>query len=91
MGPPRDEVFETALGELDIPVLACFGTEDKVMPPEVAHIYADLLPNCHLMMIYDAAHAVDADRPEAVAAVAADFFERHEKFLVRQQSDVINP
>jgi pimeloyl-ACP methyl ester carboxylesterase len=91
MGPPRDEAFETALGDLDIPVLACFGTEDKVMPTEVAHIYADLLPNCHLMMIYDAAHAVDADRPEAVAAVAGDFLERHEKFLVRQQSDVINP
>ncbi len=91
MGPPRDQDFETALGELDTPVLACFGTEDKVMPPEVARIYAELLPNCHLMMIYDAAHAVDADRPEAVAAVAADFFERHEKFLVRQQSDVINP
>jgi len=76
---------------LEIPVLACFGTEDKVMPPEVAHIYAELLPNCHLMMIYDAAHAVDADRPEAVASVAGDFIERHEKFLVRQQSDMINP
>ncbi|MAF48289.1 MAG: alpha/beta hydrolase [Rhodospirillales bacterium] len=77
MGPPRDEAFETALGGLQIPVLACFGTEDKVMPPEVADIYAELLPNCHLMMISDAAHAVDADRPEAVASAAADFLERH--------------
>jgi pimeloyl-ACP methyl ester carboxylesterase len=91
MGPPRDEAFETALGELEFPVLVCFGTEDKLMPPEVAHIYAELLPNCHLMMIYDAAHAVDADRPEAVAEVTGDFIERHEKFLVRQQSDMIHP
>lgn len=91
MGPPRDTEFENALTELEIPVLACFGTEDKMMPTEVAHIYAELLQNCNLMMIYDAAHAVDADRPEAVAGVAADFMERHEMFLVRQQSDVINP
>lgn len=91
MGPPRDEAFEAALGEMQIPVLACFGTEDKVMPPEVAHIYVELIPNCHLMMIYDAAHALDADRPEAVASVASDFIERHEKFLVRQQSDMIHP
>ncbi|NQV57175.1 MAG: alpha/beta hydrolase [Rhodospirillales bacterium] len=91
MGPPRDEAFENALKELEVPVLAMFGTVDRLIPLEMAHHYAELLPNCHLMMVYDAAHAMDVDRPEAVSSVAADFLERQDKFLVRRQSDMIHP
>ncbi len=91
IGPPRDEAMETAMKDLDIPVLAVFGTKDKLITTDVAHIYAELLPNCHLMMIYDAAHAVDADRPEATAEVIADFLARKEKFLVKQGDGIIHP
>lgn len=91
IGPPRDAAFEARLSELNLPVLAAFGTEDRVTPPEGARLYREILPNCHLMLIYDAAHAIDADRPEAVASVVDDFLIRHDKFLVRKESDLIYP
>jgi pimeloyl-ACP methyl ester carboxylesterase len=91
LGPPRDAVFEARLRELETPVLALFGTVDRVTPPEAAHLYRELLPNCHIVMVYDAAHAIDADRPEAMASVVEDFLKRQARFLVRDKSGLIHP
>lgn len=91
LGPPRDKPFEDRLRGLEIPVLALFGTADRVTPPEGAHLYREILPNCHLVMVYDAAHAIDADRPEALASVVDDFLERQTRFLVRRSSGLIHP
>ncbi|MDE0060260.1 MAG: alpha/beta fold hydrolase [Defluviicoccus sp.] len=91
LGPPRDAAFENRLATLDVPVLALFGTEDTITPPEGARLYRQVLPDCHLMLVYDAAHAIDADRPEALAEVVGDFLARHGKFLVRQESDLVHP
>ena len=91
LGPPRDQPFEDRLRSLETPVLALFGTVDRVTPPEAAHLYREILPNCHLVMVYDAAHAIDADRPEALAAVVDDFLERQGRFLVRNTSGLIHP
>ena len=90
LGPPRDAPFEARLAKLPHPVLALFGTADRVTPPEGAHLYREILPNCHLMMVYDAAHAIDADRPEALASVVADFLARQDRFLVRNTSGLIH-
>ncbi len=91
LGPPRDPAFEARLGALAMPVLVLFGTSDRVTPPEGGDLYRAALPTCHLMMVYDAAHAVDADRPEATAELVADFLARHEQFLVKNTSDLIYP
>jgi pimeloyl-ACP methyl ester carboxylesterase len=91
LGPPRDAAFEARLADVNIPVLVLFGTVDRVTPPEGAHLFRDALPNCHINFVYDAAHAIDADRPEALAAVAGDFLARKGQFLVRQTSGVIYP
>ncbi len=91
LGPPRDAPFEERLKSLPHPVLALFGTVDKVTPPEGAHLFKEIIPNCNIFMVYDAAHAIDQDRPEALAATAAEFFARKEKFLVRDKSDLIYP
>jgi len=91
IGPSRDAVLESRVADLDVPVLALFGTEDRMIPPELAHLYREAMQNCHLVMVYDAAHAIDADRPEAVASVVDDFLDRHEMFLVRQKSGLIHP
>jgi hypothetical protein len=42
-------------------------------------------------MVYDAAHAIDADRPEATASLVDDFLNRHEQFLVQNKSSLIHP
>lgn len=91
IGPPRDPEFEARLAGLKIPVLALFGTRDKLASPEAAHLYREKLPDCNLMFIYDAAHAIDADRPEAVCSVAGDFLARQDQFLVSTESALLNP
>ena len=89
IGPARDSEFEKHMTALQMPVLALFGTSDRVIPPEVAHLYKEILPNCHIIMVYDAAHAIDADRPEAVSVVIEDFLTRGDKFLVRNTSGLL--
>ncbi len=91
LGPPRDAPFEALLAKLPHPVLALFGTADKVTPPEGAHLYREILPDCHIMIVYDAAHAIDADRPEALASVVGDFLARQDRFLVRNTSGLVEP
>ena len=87
--PPEELVGR--LGEIELPVLALFGTKDKVSPTSAAHLYAESLSDCSVMWVYDAAHAIDADRPEAVSSVVADFAERKDQFLVSRDSGVIDP
>lgn len=91
IGPARDAALESKLKDMPVPTLALFGTVDRVTPSDAAHLYREIIPNCHIGMVYDAAHAIDVDRPEAVAEIAADFIERQEKFLVTGQSGVIHP
>jgi len=91
MGPVRDEALESRLADLNIPVLVVFGTLDRMIPPEMGRLYCEKLPNCHFVLVYDAAHEVDADRPEAFVSVASDFIQRHEAFLVSRESGLIHP
>jgi pimeloyl-ACP methyl ester carboxylesterase len=91
IGPPRDEVLESRMSGLNIPVLVLFGTEDRMIPSAMDRLYSEKLPNCHLILVYDAGHAVDADRPEAFVSVTSDFLQRHEAFLVNRQSGLIHP
>ena len=91
MGPGRSEAFEAKLAKLQVPVLALFGTEDILIPPETGKYYREILPNCFLMIVYDAAHAIDADRPEAVTELIQDFVVRRGDFIVREVDDTIHP
>ena len=91
IGPARDEALESRMPGLQVPVLVLFGTKDRMIPPEMGRLYCEKLPNCHLILVYDAGHAVDADRPEAFVSVVSDFLQHHEAFLVNRQSGLINP
>ena len=91
IGPARDEVLESHMPGLNIPVLVLFGTMDRMIPSEMGRHYCEKLPNCHLILVYDAGHAVDADRPEAFVSVVSDFLQHHEAFLVNRQSGLIHP
>lgn len=79
------------MGGLEVPTLVLFGTEDRLTPPELGRHYPELLPHGHLVLVYDAAHALDADRPEAFAAIVSDFLERHGQFVVRRASGLLYP
>jgi pimeloyl-ACP methyl ester carboxylesterase len=91
IGPPRDEELEQRMATLDVPVLLLFGTLDRMAPSELGRLYCEKLPNCSFVLVYDAAHEVDADRPEAFVALANDFLERQGGFLVSQHSSRLFP
>jgi pimeloyl-ACP methyl ester carboxylesterase len=90
-GPDRDTDLERQLPGLATPTLVLFGTVDQVIPPEMGHIYKELMPNCHLVFVYDAGHAISTDRPEAFTEVVTDFLERHEAFVISRTDTVIHP
>jgi pimeloyl-ACP methyl ester carboxylesterase len=83
--------LEGRLEELVTPTLVLCGTRDTVVPPAAGRAYKALIPGCHLVFVYDAGHAIAADRPEAVAEVVADFLERREAFVISRTPTVIHP
>ena len=90
-GPDRDAELEALLPGIATPTLVLFGTLDRVMPPEMGRHYKAAMPNCNLVLVYDAAHAIGAERPEAFTEVASDFLERHEAFVISRNETLINP
>ncbi len=91
LGPERDAAFEEQLKGLTVPVLVLIGTVDGIIPPEMGRIYKALLPNCQFVLVYDAAHDLTSDRPEAFSEAVLDFLERHENFVISRHSTVIHP
>ncbi|HTU88009.1 MAG TPA: alpha/beta fold hydrolase [Solirubrobacteraceae bacterium] len=91
IGPPRDAELEDLMSRLEVPTLVLFGTEDRLTPPELGRHYREILPSCHFLIVYDAAHAVYDDRPEAFAAIVADFVERRAEFVMRRESGLLYP
>jgi pimeloyl-ACP methyl ester carboxylesterase len=90
-GPDRDPELEALMRELATPTLVLFGTLDRVTPSDLGRHYKALLPNCNLVLVYDAAHAIATDRPEAFCEVVTDFLERHEAFIISRNETLINP
>jgi pimeloyl-ACP methyl ester carboxylesterase len=91
IGLPRDAKLEEAMRTLEVPTLVLFGTEDRLTPPELGRIYRELLPNGQLVIVYDAAHAIFADRPEAFAAIVAEFLAHRDEFVIRRESGLLYP
>jgi pimeloyl-ACP methyl ester carboxylesterase len=91
-GPDRDAELEAAMRRLEVPTLVLFGTLDRVIPHQMARFYKELMPdNCHLVLVYDAGHAIAAERPAAFAEVVGDFLDRHDAFVISRAETVIHP
>jgi pimeloyl-ACP methyl ester carboxylesterase len=79
-----DEAFR----EINRPVLVLSGTKD---PSDAGDRWRTLLPDCHFMFVYDAGPAIGAERPEALAFIALEFFERRDLFLVSRENGMVFP
>ena len=92
-GEPADasQEMEARLGEIRCPTLAVFGQADTLIAPEAASIYRSRIPNCNVAFVYDAAHDIAADRPQALLNLVSDYLERRETFIVQNRSGAINP
>lgn len=77
-GPPDD-----AFREMKRPALVLCGTKDG---SEAGDRTRALLPDGHLIFVYDAGRAIGAERPEALAFITLEFFERRDLFLVSRES-----
>jgi pimeloyl-ACP methyl ester carboxylesterase len=84
------ELVERLRG-LQVPTMVMFGTRDGLIPPEMGRNYKELIPTSSYVIVYDAAHAISSDRPEAFAGLVSDFLERREGHIVSSTSRVINP
>jgi pimeloyl-ACP methyl ester carboxylesterase len=90
-GSGRDAGLEESLRGLRLPVLVMFGTQDAVIPPAMGRVYKELLPNSHLVFVYDAGHALMIERPEAFVEAVGDFLSRTEAFVISQSRTVVLP
>jgi pimeloyl-ACP methyl ester carboxylesterase len=88
--PPADAALVERFGALKIPTLALFGTRDAEVPPEAGRRWRTLLPGCHIVFLYDAAHDLAADRPDALADIVLDFLSDPGAFLVNRRSSVLH-
>jgi hypothetical protein len=43
------------------------------------------------VIVYDAAHAIYADRPTTFAAIVGDFLEQRDEFVVRREIGLLYP
>ena len=83
-----DGLPNEAFREFKRPVLMLSGTTTQ---PAASDRWRTLLPNCHFMFVYDAGPAIGAERPEALAFIAREFFERRDLFLVSRENGRVFP
>jgi pimeloyl-ACP methyl ester carboxylesterase len=86
-----DAAFERRLTAIETRTLVMFGQNDGVINPINGRTYRRLMPNCVLMYVYDAAHEIAQDRPEAFVDVVSDFIRRGMNFIVNDHDRLINP
>ncbi len=91
IGPDRDPDLDARMREIATPTLVLFGTLDRMISSAMGRIYKDLMPNCQLVLVYDAGHTIGAERPEAFAEVVGDFLYRHDAFVISRAETVIYP
>ena len=88
--PSRDEL-EARMASFQPPVLVVWGPDDRMIPSEMGRVYVEKLPTAFLVLLYDAGHEADADRPEAFADLVTEFIERGAEFVVNRRSGVVHP
>jgi pimeloyl-ACP methyl ester carboxylesterase len=87
-GVSWDSELEQRLGDVEAATLVLFGTQDGLVPPEMGRVYKERIPQAFLVYVYQAAHAIQWDRPERYVEVVGDFLQRGEAFLVPRQDGV---
>lgn len=67
-----DEI-EARYGEIDLPVLVCWGTRDEWIPPERGYQLAARIPGARLRLLDGAGHLVQEDTPAQLTAELVRF------------------
>lgn len=91
MGDGRDDGLGARLVDVPTRTLILFGRDDGIINPINGPSLRRLMRNSSLQYLYDAAHDIQCDRPEAFADVVSDFLRRGMKFLINDQDGLVNP
>jgi pimeloyl-ACP methyl ester carboxylesterase len=91
MGDGSVDELAPRLAEVPTRTLIVFGCDDGIINPINGRTLRRLMRNSSLQFVYDAAHDVQSDRPEAFADLVGDFLERGMQFLINAQDGLINP
>jgi pimeloyl-ACP methyl ester carboxylesterase len=91
MGDGADDGLVARLAQVPTRTLILFGRNDGIINPINGRVLRRVMRNSSLQYVYDAAHDIQSDRPEAFADVVGDFFERGMQFLINDQDGLINP
>ena len=91
MGDGTDDQLLARLAEVPTRTLILFGRDDGIVNPINGRVLRRTLRNSSLQYVFDAAHDIQSDRPEAFADVVGDFLARGMKFLINDQDGLINP
>lgn len=91
MGDGSDDGLAARLADVPTRTLILFGRDDGLINPKNGPTLRRLLRNSSLQYVYDAAHDIQCDRPEAFADVVGDFLARGMKFLINDHDALINP
>lgn len=79
------------LHEVKAPTLVLVGTHDRSGSREAGHLCREQIPACYLVLVYDAGHAIAADRRDACLSPIREFLEQGEGFIVSHESQMIRP
>jgi len=79
------------LAQVKAPTLVLVGTRDTSGSVEAGRLCREKIRVCHLSFVYDAGHAIAADRLEACADSIADFLDQGEQFIIFRESQMIRP
>jgi len=87
----HDQTFVDRIAALGHKTLILFGVDDGVINPINGRTYRRQMRNSVLTYVYDAAHDIQGDRPEAFADIVTDFLRRGMHFLINEDDGLINP
>jgi pimeloyl-ACP methyl ester carboxylesterase len=95
LSPPLASVQSPDLGarlrEVKAPTLVLVGTRDRSGSRDAGRRCREQIPACHLLLVYDAGHAITTDRREACLSPIGEFLEQGEGFIVSHDSQLIRP
>jgi pimeloyl-ACP methyl ester carboxylesterase len=79
----RNAALLERLSEIGAPTLVLWGTADEIVPPEAGQVYVQRIPTSYRMLVYGAAHSLPVAACRQFVALATDFIDRGERFVVK--------
>lgn len=89
--PAYDEQVAERLSKCPVRTLVIFGEDDSVVPPDNGRTFRRLMPDCSFVLLHQAAHDVQNDRPEAFAGLVGDFITDGPSLRLPDDSVLISP